>query len=256
MILTLSQFYYGHTVDEDNLFLDFQEGANPAIFAQINIGEYALSDFVNEVASAMNLVGDLDYTVTVNRSTRIITVSATGSFEMLPVTGVNASKSIFDLLGFSADTGASTSHIATAASGSVWRPQFKAQDFVDFNNQQQAVDGVSRQTTSGKVESVRFGTTETMDAKFTFITDILQPGDLIENDSAGVANSRDFLEYATTKADLEFMADRDVPASFVKCLLEQTNTSKDGLGFKLKEMYTRGLVGYFDTGIMKFRKIT
>lgn len=257
MIQTFSKFYYGHTIDEDNYWLDFQEGANPVVAAQINIGEYTLTDFTTQVASAMNLVGDFDYTVTVNRDTRIITVSSTGSFELLPVTGVNASKSVFGLLGFSADTGQATSHVATAASGSVWTPQYKAQDFVDFQDQQAAVDGVSRQTTSGKVESVRFGTTETMEAKFTFITDILQrTGCPIESDPIGVANARDFLEYATTKADLEFIPDRDDSSTFVKCLLESTDASSDGLGFKLQELYSRGLVGYYDTGLLKFRKIT
>ena len=256
MIQTYSKFYYGHTVDETNYFLDFQENADPAIVAQIDIGQYTLTDFVDAVARAMNLVGTQEYTVSVNRTTRIITVTAaSGTFELLPSTGVNASNSIFGLLGFESDTGSGTSHVGTLASGSEWIPQFKAQDFVDFEDQQKAVDGVTRQSTNGKVESVRFGTTKTMDARFTFITDIIQNNGLITSDSSGVLNARTFLEYATTKADLEFIPNKDDPDTFTECVLESTSSDSSGIGFKLEEMYSKGLVGYYDTGILKFRKL-
>lgn len=254
MINTRSQFYYGHTVDETNFNLDFVEGTDPALVAEVEIGEYTITDFCTAVARAMNLVGNFDYSVTVNRSTRIITISASGSFKVLPVTGDNTTTSVLPLIGITADTGLATSH-AGIASGFVWRPQRKAQSFVDFDDQQKAVDGVSRQSTNGKVESVRFGTTYTMDAQWDLITDIPQYISEVETDLSGVDNARSFLEYATTKADLEFMPDRNDPSTYVKCILESTPTDKDGLGFKLQEQYARGLVGYFDTGVLKFRKI-
>jgi len=256
MIKTMCQFYYGHTVNETNFWLDFQEGTDPALSAKVAIGEYTITDFCSAVARAMNLVGTFDYSVTVNRSTRIITILGTGSFKVLPVTGVNSSKSVLPLLGIVADTALATTAVGVSASGFSWRPQFLAQDFVDFEDQQDAVDGVSRESTSGKTESVRFGTVKTMDANFTYITDVPQSNGLIENNPTAVSEARQFLEYATTKADLEFMPDRDSVSVFTKCLLDSSPGSKNGIGFKLQELYSRGLVGYFETGVLKFRKIT
>lgn len=257
MIQTRSQFYYGHTVDENNFWLDFQEGTDPILSAQVEIGEYTITDFCSAVARAMNLIGTFDYSVTLNRTTRIITILGSGSFKVLPVSGANSSKSVLPLLGIVSDTGLATSHAGVNASGSIWRPQRRAQNFIDFMDQQSAVDGVSRQTTNGKVESVRFGTTYTMSAQFDFINNYHIPASIesIETDLLGIENARAFLVYATTKADLEFMADRSDPATFTKCLLESTPDDKEGLGFKLQELYAKGLVGYFDTGTMKFRKI-
>lgn len=258
MIFTRSMFYYGHTVDETNYKIDFKEGADPVLVAEVAIGEYTPTDFCTAVARALNLVGTFDYTVTFNRTTRIITVTAVGgSFVLLAATGDNAANSTLPLMGFTADSALATSAVGTAASGFVWRPQFKIQDFVDFQDQQEAVDGVSRESTSGKVESVRFGTTYFMDARFTFITDIPQPGNNgIESNTSGVSEARDFMEYATTRADLEFMPDRDDVNTYVKCILDSTPESKDGISFKLKEQYSKGLIGYWDTGVLKFRLVT
>lgn len=58
MIRTKSKFYYGHTIDSDNNLLDFKEGAGTELTATLNVGEYSLTDFVTEVARALNAAAD------------------------------------------------------------------------------------------------------------------------------------------------------------------------------------------------------
>jgi hypothetical protein len=119
------------------------------------------------------------------------------------------------------------------------------------------VDGVKRESTSGQVEAVSFGTKKIMDANFTFITNIVQRSTSpIEHDTDGYESAIDFLEYAITKGDMEWMADRDTPATYTKVILESTPSDRDGLGFELNELYAKGLPGYYETGILKFREIT
>jgi hypothetical protein len=84
MIQTLSQFYYGHEVGFDNRYLNFSENGGDELTAEIDPGSYSLTDFCSAVAAALNSASELyDYTVTVDRSTRIITISADGDFEIL-----------------------------------------------------------------------------------------------------------------------------------------------------------------------------
>lgn len=256
MIFTLSKFYYGHTITIFNQNVDFKEGVGADITAVLDIGTYTLTDFVTELARALNAAGSQTYTVTVVRSTRIITVTAGSAFTLLASTGTNLSTSAYSLIGFSTDTSSATSHAATSASGSEWKPQFKPQDFVTFEDQQSPIDGSIKQSTSGQVEAVRFGTKKIMDANFRFITDTYQGSNSpIENQASALSNARAFMVYATTKADLEFMPDRSDTSTFTSCILESTPEDKDGLAFKLKELYGQGLVGYYETGILKFREL-
>lgn len=257
MIQTYSAFYYGHMVDETNFYLNFKEGAGPEITAQLNVGSYTATDFAIELSRAMNAIGTQTYTVTFDRSTRLITISAPSNFQLLLTSGTNVGNSVFSLVGFSgADTALALTHTGNAVSGSAWCPQMRGQDFVDFEDQQSSIDGVVKKSSNGTVEVAKFGTQKIMDINFMFITDIHQENDCwIKSDASGVANARTFLEYATTKADLEFIPDVDNPDVFNKCLLESTDSSRDGLGFKLNEMYTKGLPGYYSTGVMKFRLI-
>jgi hypothetical protein len=255
---TYSKFYYGHTITDANRFINFKENGGTEQTAILNIGEYSLTDFCTEVARALNgSTAAFDYGCSVNRSTRFVTITCTGgNVQFLPVTGSQAGSSAFSLIGIVADTSNAGSHTGTVASGSEWAPQFKAQDYVSFEDNQKAVDGVVRKTTSGKVEAVSFGVEKIMECNFRFITNIFMPsGHFILSDSAGYENAREFLKYAITKADLEFMPNVDDVNTFNKCLLESTPDSPEGLGFKLRELYSIGLPEYYETGILRFRLI-
>lgn len=255
MIFTKCSFYYGHTISENNSYIDFQEGADPVLVAQVAVGEYSFTDFLNAVALALNDNGTLNYSVSANRATRIVTITADGNFRILGATGVNSGQSVGGLIGIQTDTALALSHTGTFASGSSWEPQFYPQDYVDFEDQQSAIDGVIKQSASGKVETVSFGRKKIMEANFRFITDVPQNNSVIVSDSSAVLKARTFLEYAITKADLEFIPDKLKPETFVKCILESTPEDQNGLGFKLKELYSLGLAGYYETGVLKFRRI-
>jgi hypothetical protein len=251
---TYSAFIYGHSIDT-NTYLDFDEGSGP-IFAQLNVGEYTLTDFATEIARAMNGVSAIDYTVSVNRSTGILTITAaSGTFKILGSSGTHVGADILPLAGFNnSDTGFAIAHTGNFRSGSIWEPQMKGQDYVAFDDQQKAVDGVVKKSASGNIETVRFGNEKIMDINFRFNTDITMTDDCwIRNDPEGVSKLRTFMEYAVTKADLEFIPDKAKPDIYFEVILESTPESQDGLGFKLKEQYDKGLPGYFDTGVLKFR---
>lgn len=264
MIRTKSKFYYGHTIDSDNRFLDFKEGAGSELSATLNVGEYTLTDFVTELARALNAAADtLTFTCSLNRSTRIITISADGNFTILGATGAHAALSVLSLAGFAAsDTSSATSHAGTSASGSVWIPQWTIQNYVSFDDNVSSIDGVVRESTSGVIEAVSYGRRYIMEANFKFITNVKQ-GPMssanasleLENDPEGVENARAFLTYAITKAPMEFIPDRSLPNNFESCILESTPESQDGLAFKLKELYSLNLSGYYETGVLTFRRV-
>lgn len=263
MIRTKVKFYYGHAIDENSYLLNFKEGAGAELTAELNVGEYSLTDFVTEIARALNDAGALTYSTSVNRSTRVITISASGAFTLLGGTGTNIGLDPFELIGFAySDTASATSHSGSSASGSVWIPQWPVDSYVSFDDNVQSINGLVRESTSGKVEAVSFGKRYIMEANFKFITDIFQGPTSsanasmeLDNDSSGVANARSFLTYAISKAPMEVMLNRADPDTFIECILESTPESQDGLSFKLKESYSIKLPGYYETGLLRFRKV-
>lgn len=253
---TKSCWIYGHQVTQDNNLIDFKEGAGAELTAELSIGEYTFNDFLTEIARALNAEGALTYTVTANRATRVITIAASGAYTLLGSSGTHIGNDPFSLMGFAAaDTSSSASHAGGSASGSEYRPQFYLMEYVDFLDDVQSIDGVSRESTSGKVEAISFGKNYFMSCNIRYITDIKQSSPFIDSDSSAKANARDFLDWCINKYPMEFCADRDDVDTYTECLLESTPESGDGFAYKLKEMYANNLIGYFETGLLKFRKV-
>jgi hypothetical protein len=75
----------------------------------------------------------------------------------------------------------------------------------------------------------------------------------IENNSNALTELRAFMQDITQKRLIEIMPDRDTPTSYQVVLLETTDVSSVGTGYKLKEQFDKGLVGFFSTGLLKFR---
>ena len=254
MIDTKPLFYYGIEIKESNSWLDYQEGAGPIKSVQLNLGNYTPSTFAIEIARAMTGGSTLTYSASLNRTTRIITISTTSNFKLLQSTGPHSADGVWNELSFGGDTALGLLHACVSAVGDEWRPQFLPQDWVPFEHNVSAVDGVRKEATSGAVETVSFGSKEVMEMNFTFITNRFVDGPF-DNDSQGVEKALSFLRYATTSADLEFMQDRDNPDNFVMSILESTPENSNGLGFKLKELYGKGLPMFYETGLLKFRKV-
>lgn len=256
MITTLSKFYYGFDITSGNNLLNFNEGG-PELLATITIGSYSATDFAQAIESALNAAGALTYTVTFSRTTRLITVAATGSFTLLPATGSNKAFGPWSLMGFSSDTGSGTSHTGGSVAGSEYVTQFRLQDYISPDDWTQAANATVNKTASGRVEVVRFGSESFMQCNFRYITNITQPsGGPITSDASGLTKFRTFANFLITKAPVEFMPDKDTPGTFTEMILESTPDNKDGVGYKLREQYDRGLVGYYDSGVFVFRVVT
>lgn len=256
MITTNSAFYYNFEITASNKFLSFNEGG-AEIIATLRVGKYTLTTGVNEVIRALNEYGALTYSGSLNRSTRLVTISASGTFSLLTTSGTN-SLSIFPTIGFSGSdkTGAS-SYTGSSAIGSVYQPQFRLQSYIDFEDNQKAVDSTVNVSANGQVELVRFGVVKLMECNIDFITDIDQgSGAYIRTDLSGVSNARTFMQYLVNKGPLEFIPDILTPGTFTNCILESTPESRDGVDFKLKEKFSSGLVGYYSTGLLTFREVT
>lgn len=255
MINTFSKFYYGIQVTNTSKWFDFNEGSGE-LNAEIPVGEYTLETLADAVETALNDAGTATYTVTVNRSTRIMTISSSGSFSVLISTGDNTGNGIYSLLGISdvSDIGSASSCVSDVAIGSSYSPQYKLQDYISYEDMQKLRNATRNKSASGEVEVQSFGTDRMFQFSIKFATDIYQPsGGPITNNSSGVANLRSFMQNAITQAPIEFMPDASSPSTYYTVILESTPYDGNGLGYQLQEQYGRGLVGYYETGILTFR---
>lgn len=255
-LLTFPAFNYGHNITNDNYFINFSEGG-PELSATIKTGSYTLGSFINAISSAMNAVGGQAYTVTLDRTTRKITISAPSSFELLINTGSQKNISAYSLIGFNgADLTGLSTYEGDSASGSQYIPQFLLQDYVDFEDEQRKAAASVNESASGRVQVSSYGTVKLMSCNITLATNIT-PQVAITESPTGYDDLRTFMEYAKEKYDLEFIPDiiNNPSSNIVNCLLEKTPEAKDGTAFKLKELYSRNLTGYFETGSLQFRKI-
>lgn len=255
-IFTTPVFYYGYTVTVNDIYLNFNEGG-PELTALITAGTYSFSLLANEIALKMNGVGGQVYTVTANRDTRTYTISADSNFSIFFDTGANAGLSIASVIGFSdADLSGTNSYTGNPA-GSEFIPQFPLQNYVALEDFQEAAQASINESASGNVEVYSIGTRKFTEFNIGPTTDNpMRKGGLITNDSGAVGKLRSFISFCTTKSPIEFMPDQNSKSSFSTLILETTPTSSTGTGFKLKELYGRGLVGFFETGRLKFRERT
>jgi hypothetical protein len=252
-ITTYSGFTYGHEISSSNEFINFDDGAGE-VSEQIEIGSYTLNDFLDKVLEAFNSGGTQEYSGTIDRSTRKITVSAASNFSLLVTSGTQASISAYGIIGFTQDKTGSNTYEADIASGFFYEPQFLLQNYVAFEDNVKTAQSSVNQSASGVVEIVSFGKNEFMECNITLATDIIPQGVIKENIN-GVSDLRQFLNYAINKNPIEFVADLESPNIFESALLEKTNGDSKGTGFKLNELYSRKLAGYFETKTITFRKL-
>ena len=246
-IFNKSVWYYGHTVTQTNRAIDFQEAGGP-LSANLRVGSYSLTGFAAEVARTLNLAGDNTYTSTVDRSSRQITISSDAIFSLLPVTGVS-SQDVFPLLGFSTDQTGATEYTGTA-SGFEYSPTVTLQDYNDFERDQESVNALVNTTASGRVESVTFGRNKFMTCNIRYQSN--RKLSFANNNDTAVEDLISFLEYATTKAVLEFMPNVNDRDGFRQVVLESTSASSSGTAFRLRE--SDGIPGIYDTGRLRFRE--
>jgi hypothetical protein len=254
IIDTFSAFYYGHLITTDNQIIPFSEGSGE-INAVVNIGSYTLEGFADAVSVALNDSGELDYSVLVNRSNRTITIEASGAFSLLFGSSTQTAISCRELLGFDpVDLSGLNSYTSPGPSGLSYEPQFKLQNFYDFNLIRRSNAATVRTTSSGQVEVLKYADTNFMRCTITYITNIIGQS-VIKNNSQGVEDAINFMNYITNKYKLEFIYDVNNPNNYESCILESSSADNNGTGFELEPLYGRGLAGYYELRDLVFRRI-
>jgi hypothetical protein len=256
-LLTRSKFYFGVQIDSDNNILDIDEGTG-VISVALAVKAYSPSEIAVALSSALNQAGSLTYTVTLNRTTRLLRITASGTFSIRRSSGPNSASNIYSRLGFagSGDLTGLMQYDGTAAIGYSYEPQFYLLDYVPLEHNVKSVKASINETGSGAVEVVRFGTKRYMECSMDFITDQKFIGDEIwSSNTTGVADALRFMGFAIEKAAIEFMPDRLDVANYSKLVLESTESDSQGTGFRLIEMLDYG-AGIYRTGRLVFREVS
>jgi len=255
MLKNRSAFYYGYVVSETSNTVRVDEGAGD-IDVIIPSGSYSLSKYVDVVSVALNDALDNEYIVTVDRDSRLITISSTVIFS-LKVLDIFPLNSGFPVMGFNEQvnlTGA-TSYTGDSASGDAYFPQYLTQDYIPFDHSKEYQDGSVKSSASGEIEVVSFGLVNRMSLNIIGITDremvVNSPW---EHNPNGVADAVRFMDYLITKGAVEFIPDRENRNVFETCILDKTSKNRLGLGYELKENFD--LLGFYETQKLIFRKIT
>lgn len=251
-LTTRSLFYYGFTVTRDNYNLDFNEGG-PELTAQLRVGSYSATEYAQEMEDALNAVGALEYTVTFNRTTRKITIAASGTFALLSFTGSHLGSSVWVMAGFSilANKTGAASYLGDSAAGSEYRPQAVLKDYVDPEHFKVKEFAKVNVAASGDVQMVQFGTGKRFRGNIWQITDrTATDNSTWETQSSAIAKAIDFLDFLITKGKVEFMPDRDSPNTYYRAVIERTSESGQGTQYLLNEMDAKD---FYQTGPLLFR---
>lgn len=253
---TIPLFYFVDDVDNTNLNLNFNEGSGE-LTATVDVGSFSPEQLMVRVAKAMNAAGTQTYTVSFNRTTRLVTISAAAAFDLLIGTGSNAGTSIFSLIGFTGgDVTGLTSYDSNNVMGSQFKPQFPLQSYVDPEEWQEKISPSRTRSGSGVIETVSFGTDEFYEFNIRFATNRSRDkGNPIRNSSTGVEDLIAFMKFITNSGPIEIMKDFSVPATFDTILLETTVSSRTGTGYKLRELIRQRLNGYYETRNLKFSRV-
>ena len=261
MLDTRSKFYYGYAITGTpfNGSLNLNEGSGE-ILIEIPVGTYTLDTLVVALRNALLTQGTLDYSVSVDRSTRRITISATSNFDLLTNSGTQVGTSAWALLGFdtTADKTGMMTYTGESASGDEYRPQFFLQSYVDpedFQSKQQSSKNVASNGTTVEVVNFGIGKFIEMDIKFiTSRTDISDGVNILHNPS-GLEDARRFFQDITELNEFEFIPDEANAGTFFRVILESTPDFNNGTGYKLKELFNQNLRDVYESGVIKLRVI-
>lgn len=259
-VKTRPRIYYINPITESNNTISMREPNQPPaleITASLFVGSRTIEDLITEVERALNDSGANEYTVTIDRATRIVTISADDTFELLVSSGASIGTGVFGLIGFTGSdrTGAS-SYIGDNAIGFSYVPQFQLQSFKSFDDNVDGVQSSINESAAGVVEVVTFGDVRFMEFNLFGITNLFKTkGNPIENNPTGLEDTRALMEFLVKKSPVEFMIDKDNVASFDKILLESTRANRKGTGYRLEELISRDLNDHYETGVLKFRKV-
>lgn len=253
-LTTFSIFYYNFSVTNDTKYISFAEGG-PELIAEIEVGDWTATELASKIKIALDTAGANVYTVVFDRVNRTYEISSTVNFDLLVSSGTSGA-SAFPLIGFTgSDRTGAGAYESNLGSGDTYEPQFILQDHIPSTNYQKLVNPAVNKTATGRVEVVRFGTEKFIQMNFKFITDVLQDGKVIKNNPTGVADLQRFMQFAMTKRVFEYMPNINDRSLYEAVILESAPGASDGTGYQLKELYDKGLPGFFETGVFTLRVV-
>ena len=253
-IFTNPIFYYDYTITVNDIYINFDEGLGE-ITTTVPAGFYSFNELADVLATSLNNIGSQTYSVTTDRDNRKYIISAPSNFSLLFGTGANSGLSVASVIGFNtSDKTGSNSYESDIAAGKSFAPQYPLQEFIDFHDYEEFAQASVNESASGRVEIYSIGKRRFLEFNLTPITNNVI-GDSNRNNPQAVDEVREFLRYCITKGNLELMRDDTDKSSFSTLKLESTPSSSTGTGYKLNELYARGLVGFFETGKLKFREV-
>lgn len=256
MIYTWPKFNYGHTVTADNRYFNVDEG-DGELTIELPLGDYTLDELAQAIEDALNEAGELVYSVSTIRDGNRIKIEADENFEILIDTGT-ATATAYELMGFNGvdDLTGDDEYTGDGPSGLEYYPQFLLQSYIPPENWVESSDATVNESADGRVEVIRFGQEQKSQMNLKFITNLPMDGSIIKNNSNGLADALDFLNYISQKKRFEFVPDLLTPGTYYKVILESTPDVKNGTGFKLKEMITENLPDFYETGVITLRVVT
>lgn len=253
---THSLFYYGHVINGDNNLINFKDGAGPEKVAELPVGSYTLTKFLEILTASLNAESSLDWAFSIDRTTRIVTLTSSGPASLLFGTGSTFINSPAPLLGFPyADILNATSFVGTFGTGSAYSPQFPLQDFKDKDENKKMVNAVVTKSATGDSVSVQsFGIERLFKFNIKYITNQPTAG-ILRGSQSAVEDAKAFLDYIVEKHPIEFMKDETKPEEFDKVYLQSTPQSGEGTAYELTEYVDRSLPEFFETGLLTFKLI-
>ena len=253
-ISTFSTFYFGFTIDETNNRLQFDEGGGE-LTATLTAGTYPFNQVDTLIKTAMEAVGAFNYTVSIDRLNRFITIASPGNtFSLLNGTGSQVGLSCLPLFGFnSVDKVGNDTYTSDFGAGEEYKNQFVLQDYVSPDEFQERVDATNNESASGVIESVAFGVRRFFQVSFKFITNRVDvtDGKIIKTNPNGKSDFERFMQVITRKGRFEFMPDLNDPNTFFVVILESLEGSSSGTGYRLREV--RNLPNVYELNRVRLR---
>lgn len=252
MIETKSEIIYGIEITSENRYLDFKEGAT-SFSAELNPGRYTLATIARAVSTALNNAGLFSYSCSIDRATRKLTISASGSFQLIAANPPHSGNAA-NMIGFTADkTGFNVT--SDVGLGKIYTPPRYLQDYEDPENNLAAISESLNESANGTVEVFSLGEKKICEFNIDYITDNASAYSFLENIPGMIAKTRDLLTYLSKKGPVDFLPDKTKPEEFYTLIMEKNAFNSKGTGFRLFEMSGLGHIKMWETKTMTFRVV-
>lgn len=249
-------FIYGFDIDNNNKYINFKTSSMGAqLTGTMTVGNYTCTEFLAEIKRVMELADGVNkYTIAIDRSinsgtSNTVAITTNGSYlTLLFGTGSNSANSPRLILGFDqADYIGGLSYAGTINAGTILYPDFPTYDYLgpdDYITN----DGTKNVSASGIKETLVFAQMQFLQGSWKYITDF--------NSNTQLTQWRKFLKYGSRQLKFEFTPSTAEDSSlFYQVTIETTASDGNGMGYKLNQMLGQNLYRFYDTGLIKMRKI-